>query len=89
MANQVLGKMVPFRGEKLVPLRGEKLLPLRGEKLLPLRGEKCGAPDRGASGGFFPAKTTIPGKQVSILMVFVTFRSNLSQNLNGVSGSGK
>ena len=38
---------------------------------------KCGAPDRGASGGFFPAKTTIPGKQMSILIVFLTFRSNL------------
>ena len=38
---------------------------------------KCGAPDRGASGGFFPAKTMFPGKQMSILTVFETFKSFL------------
>ena len=31
-------------------------------------------PPQAASGGFFPAKTTIPSKKVCILMVFVTFR---------------
>ena len=36
---------------------------------------KCGAPDQGASGVFFSRQTTtIPGKQMWILIVFVTFR---------------
>ena len=31
-------------------------------------------PKKAASGGFFPAKTTISSKKVRILMVFATFR---------------
>ena len=31
-------------------------------------------PKKAASGGFFPAKTTIPSKKVCILTVFDTFR---------------
>ena len=34
---------------------------------IPSHGNKYGVPTPGASGGFFPGKTTIPGKQVSVL----------------------
>ena len=36
-------------------------------------------PKKAASGGFFPAKTTISSKKVRIFMVFVTFRLILTQ----------
>ena len=46
-------------------------------------------PPGAASGGFFQAKAKIPGVEVSILMDFDTFRSNLSQNLARSSNPGR
>ena len=78
------GPPAVFPGKNGIPLGTSMEFPPRGPPAVfsrQKRHSQYGVPPRGASGGFFPAKTTIPSKQVSILMVFVTFRSILTQIL--------